>query len=70
MLEQELRYTVAGMSCGHCEAAVTEQVERVAGVEAVEVDLGSKRVVVRGAELSDEVIRRAIRAAGFEAALG
>lgn len=64
---QELSYTVAGMSCGHCKAAVTEEVEQVAGVDAVEVDLDSKRVVVRGEEVSDDAVRAAIREAGYEA---
>ena len=68
MTAQELEYTVSGMSCGHCKTAVTEEVEQVAGVEAVEVDLDTKRVVVRGAGLSDEEIRGAISAAGYEAA--
>ena len=68
MSTQELQYTVGGMSCGHCKAAVTEQVERVAGVGAVEIDLDTKAVVVRGAGLSDEAVREAIREAGYEAA--
>jgi copper chaperone len=68
MSVRELSYTVAGMSCGHCKAAVTEEVELVAGVDAVEVDLDSKRVVVRGENLSDEAVRAAIVEAGYEAA--
>lgn len=68
MSTQELQYTVSGMSCGHCKAAVTEEVEQVAGVEAVEIDLDTKAVVVRGAGLSDEAVREAIREAGYEAA--
>ncbi|MBA2332794.1 MAG: heavy-metal-associated domain-containing protein [Actinobacteria bacterium] len=65
---QELSYTVSGMTCGHCRAAVTEEVEQVAGVAAVEVDLDSKRVVVRGEDVSDDAVREAIREAGYEAA--
>ncbi len=65
---QELSYTVAGMSCGHCKSAVTEEVEQVAGVDAVEVDLDSKRVVVRGENVSDDDVRAAIVEAGYEAA--
>jgi copper chaperone CopZ len=60
-------YVVEGMSCGHCEAAVREEVEKVSGVEAVEVDLGSKHVVVRGA-FEDAAVRAAIDEAGYEAA--
>lgn len=67
-MSQELSYTVAGMSCGHCSAAVTEEVEQVAGVDAVEVDLDSKLVVVRGVGVSDDAVRAAIREAGYEAA--
>ncbi|MDX6440193.1 MAG: copper chaperone [Gaiellaceae bacterium] len=68
MSEQELSYTVAGMSCAHCTAAVTDEVEQVTGVSAVEVDLDTKRVVVRGESVSDDVVREAIREAGYEPA--
>ena len=68
MSVQELSYTVDGMSCDHCKAAVTEEVAQVAGVDDVEVDLDSKRVVVRGADVSDDAVRAAIREAGYEAA--
>ena len=32
-------YTVTGMTCGHCEASVKEEVSEVPGVTAVEVVL-------------------------------
>ena len=60
-------YLVEGMSCGHCEAAVRDELEKVGGVEAVEVDLGSKQVVVRGT-FQDAAVRAAIGEAGYEAA--
>ena len=68
MSTQELTYTVTGMSCDHCKAAVTEEVEQVAGVSAVEVDLETKLVIVRGDGVSDAAVRDAIREAGYEAA--
>ena len=68
MSVNELNYTVAGMSCAHCTAAVTEEVEQVNGVSAVEVDLDTKRVLVRGEGVSDDEVREAIREAGYEAA--
>jgi len=61
-------YTVPGMSCSHCEAAVREEVAALAGVEAVEVDLETKCVEVRGKALDDGAIRAAIEEAGYEAA--
>jgi copper chaperone CopZ len=56
------------MHCGHCKAAVSAELAGVEGVEAVDVDLESKRVVVRGRDLSDEALRSAIDEAGYEAA--
>ncbi len=32
-------YAVTGMSCAHCVAAVTRELEGVAGVSTVDVDL-------------------------------
>ena len=61
-------YTVPGMSCGHCKAAVTEEVAGVAGVESVDVDLETKLVVVHGKSLDDGALRAAIEEAGYEAA--
>src|SRR3546814_10781467 len=39
-------YTVTGMTCGHCVAAVTEEVSKIAGVTNVDVELDSGRVTV------------------------
>jgi copper chaperone CopZ len=61
-------YTVPGMHCGHCQAAVTEELEGVPGVESVEVDLDSKLVTVTGHPLDDTALRAAIREAGYEVA--
>jgi copper chaperone len=64
----EITYTVAGMHCGHCKAAVEQEVGQVPGVESVEADLDSKLVVVRGEGLEDTALRAAIDEAGYEAA--
>ena len=61
-------YSVPGMSCAHCERAVSEELAHVPGVSSVEVDLETKLVVVRGEALDDDALRKAIRAAGYEAA--
>jgi len=64
----EITYSVPDMSCGHCKHEVTTEVSAVAGVDSVDVDLDTKRVVVRGVGLDDAAIRAAIDAAGYEAA--
>lgn len=61
-------YDIPGMSCGHCRSAVTTEVEKVAGVTAVDVDLDAKRVSVAGEHFDDGEIRSAINTAGYEVA--
>lgn len=63
----ELTYRVAGMSCGHCKAAVTEEVRQVEGVDNVDVDLDTKLVRIAGSDLGDQAVRAAIDEAGYEA---
>ena len=63
----ELIYRVPAMHCGNCEQAVKQELAKVDGVESVEVDLESKFVLVRGNDLSDEMLRAAIDEAGYEA---
>ena len=65
---ESITYTVPGMHCGHCEAAVEKEVSAVSGVESVDVDLESKLVTVTGEELDDEALRAAIDEAGYEVA--
>jgi copper chaperone len=64
----EREYTVPDMSCDHCKAAVSSELSGVEGVREVDVDLDTKRVVVRGDGLDDQALRAAIAAAGYEAA--
>ena len=61
-------YTVPGIHCGHCKAAVTGELESVAGVESIDVDLDSKLVTVNGRDLDDAALRAAIDEAGYEVA--
>jgi copper chaperone len=61
-------YTVPGVHCGHCKAAVTRELEAIAGVASVDVDLDSKLVTVTGSGLDDSALRAAIDEAGYEVA--
>ncbi len=62
-----LNFTVPGMTCGHCEAAVKGEIGKLAGVDTVEVDLATKAVVVEGTNLDRSAIFAAVDEAGFEA---
>lgn len=61
-------YTVPGIHCGHCAAAIKEEVSSVEGVEGIDVDLDAKVVTIRGQALSDATLREAIEEAGYEVA--
>jgi copper chaperone len=62
----ERTYVVDGMTCGHCSATITDEVQRVPGVNGVEVDLNRGTVTVRGADADDAAIRTAIDEAGYQ----
>ena len=42
-------FNVKGMTCGHCVAAVTEEVAKLADVSRVEIDLATVLVTVHAA---------------------
>jgi copper chaperone len=62
-------YAVAGMTCGHCVAAVTEEIAKIGGVERIAVDLvaggDSTVTVISEAPLTEEDVREAIDEAGY-----
>ena len=70
MAEERAELKVPDMSCAHCEAAIKEAVGALAGVAAVEVDLGAKRVRVDydPTLTSPERIKRTVADAGYTVA--
>jgi len=66
-VSEVVTYRVPGMTCEHCTAAVSQELQAVAGVETVNVDLGTKLVEVVGRSLEDSALRAAIDEAGYEA---
>ncbi|MFO7278821.1 MAG: copper ion binding protein [Thermoanaerobacterales bacterium] len=60
-------YTVSGMSCEHCVAAVRAELGKVEGVTGVEVDLDSGRVTVTSDRPLDRAaVAAAVDEAGYE----
>jgi copper chaperone len=60
-------YSVPRISCDHCRVAITGEVEKVAGVATIDVDLTAKRVTVTGG-FDDAAVRGAIDEAGYDVA--
>jgi len=59
-------WTVQGMTCGHCVAAVTEEIAAIPGVSAVAVDLTSGLVTVTAdADPSPDAVAAAVDEAGY-----
>lgn len=62
-------YQVSGMSCGHCEGAVSGELSELAGVTSVKAVASTGEVtVVSVAPLDEEAVRAAVDEAGFELA--
>jgi copper chaperone CopZ len=62
-------YKVSGMSCGHCEGAVSGEISQLPGVSSVQAVASSGEVtVVSAAPLDEEAVRAAVDEAGFELA--
>jgi copper chaperone CopZ len=58
-----LDFTVTGMTCQHCVASVTEEVNELSGVQEVDVDLASGRLHVVG-DVTPEQVQAAVAEAG------
>ncbi|WP_296225890.1 heavy-metal-associated domain-containing protein [Ralstonia sp. UBA689] len=57
-------FSVEGMSCGHCVAAVTRAVQQVDAAASVQVDL-SKQTVAVSSGASTDAVKAAIEQAGY-----
>jgi copper ion binding protein len=59
-------FTVTGMTCEHCQRAVTEEISAVDGVEVVTVDLATGSVTVTADRPVDRAdIAAAVDEAGY-----
>ena len=57
-------YTVEGMHCSHCEAAVCRAVEDLPGVESAKASAGRKTLTIKG-PVAEADIRAAVEKAGY-----
>ena len=69
MSENQSDYTVTGMTCEHCVASVTEEVQEIAGVADVQVDLATGSLRFASEQpVSDADVKAAVEEAGYQLA--
>lgn len=60
-------YAVTGMTCGHCEGAVSGEISALKGVTSVKAEATTGRVtVISEAPLDESAVREAVDEAGYE----
>ncbi|WP_369032846.1 MULTISPECIES: heavy-metal-associated domain-containing protein [Streptomyces] len=60
-------YKVSGMTCGHCEGAVSEEISAIDGVTSVKAVAETGEVTVTStAPLDEEAVRASVDEAGYE----
>jgi copper chaperone len=63
------KFTVMGMTCGHCEMAVTAELSKLDGVTRVDIDLATGTVITESIDaLPIDVVAAAVDEAGYELA--
>ncbi|MFB8387780.1 heavy-metal-associated domain-containing protein [Microbacterium sp. NPDC055910] len=61
-------YRVTGMTCGHCEMSVREEVAEIAGVDEVQVSAQTGKLLVTATQpLDDAAVLAAVDEAGYTA---
>jgi copper chaperone len=61
--------SIDGMTCGHCVASVTEEIQSISGVQDVQVELVaggvSTATITSAAPLSEATLSEAVAEAGY-----
>ena len=61
-------YQVTGMTCGHCEMSIREEVSALPGVQEIQVSAQTGKLVVTSAPpIDDAAVITAVDEAGYQA---
>lgn len=68
MIRMETTLNVKGMTCKHCEASVKGALERLQGIDKVDVnlDLGEVHVTYKEDEVTIDTMKNAIEDQGYD----
>ncbi|GHD13337.1 heavy-metal-associated domain-containing protein [Zhihengliuella salsuginis] len=68
-MSNTLTVSISGMTCGHCVASVTEEIESIAGVDSVDVALNaggtSTATITSVRDLDEAEVSEAVAEAGY-----
>ena len=61
-------YQVTGMTCGHCEMSIREEVSQIPGVDEIQVSAQTGKLVVSSENpVDDAAVLEAVDEAGYSA---
>lgn len=63
----KIEIKIEGMTCGHCEMSVTNELATLEGVKNVKVDHTKGTAVVEADGVSNETFEEAVAEAGYKA---
>jgi copper chaperone CopZ len=63
----KLEIKIEGMTCGHCEMSVTNELATLEGVKSVSVDHKAGTAIVEADGISNEILEDAVAEAGYKA---
>ena len=66
LLDMNTELNISGMTCGHCQTAVTNALKSVPGVENAQVDLQTGKAVVEG-QVDPQALLAAVTEEGYGA---
>lgn len=68
MMSTTQTYAVTGMTCGHCESAVREEVSQIPGIEQIDVSASTGTLAITaGGSVEDAAVIAAVDEAGYQA---
>ena len=59
-------FIIEGMTCNHCKMSVETNVKQLNGIESAEVNLSSKKLIVKGKQINIDEIKNTIDKLGYE----
>jgi copper chaperone len=63
----KIEITIEGMTCGHCEMSVTNELVTLQGVKSVSVDHKAGTAIVEAEGIDNEMLEDAVTEAGYKA---